>query len=450
MKAEAVFYASEKLLPLLTRDQSLKQLQQTAELPYLMSPVLGMPDMHEGYGIPVGGIMASSKIVSAGCVGMDINCGVRLLKTGVKYEPRVFDERGRRELVKVIEAVIPIGLGGEYRREHPGLDLEKVIVDGARYLVEVGYGKPADLEVCEEEGAISGANPDKISRRAVERAKKQIGTLGSGNHFLELQRVTEIFDEKIAAVFGLEKDLMCLMIHSGSRALGHQTCIDYVERFYRENRGELAPTHDLASALVDSQVGQDYIAAMQGAINFAFANRQMMTHQFRKTFEDFAKKRRVKADVQVVYDVAHNSAKLEEHRGEKVWVHRKGATRALPPGHPENPPVYQQTGHPALVPGSMGTGSYVLVGTGAAAETYFSVNHGAGRAMSRKEAKQTISKQNFLNQVGGVVVNQPYQKVVDEAPQAYKNVDEVIETLVEIGITRKVAKLEPLAVIKGD
>jgi len=399
MQADAIFYASEKLLPHVTRDQSLRQLQQTAELPHLMSPVLGMPDMHEGYGIPVGGIMASSKIVSAGCVGMDINCGVRLLRTGVTFDERVFDRRGLEEIIRVIEEAIPVGLGREYKREHPGISLEQTVVDGARHLVEQGYGNEDDLVHCEEKGGIDGADPNKLSQRAKDRAKRQIGTLGSGNHFLEIQRVTKIYDEQVASAFGLSKDLICFMIHSGSRALGHQTCLDYTQRFFKANKKnnpDLVPTHNLASAMVDSDEGSDYLAAMYGSINFAFANRQMMSHQFRQAFKKYMKKRKVKPKVELVYDVAHNSAKWEDHMEKKVLIHRKGATRALPPNHLENPEAYMSTGHPAFVPGSMGTPSYVLVGTKKASETYFSVNHGAGRAMSRREAKQTISKQKVV------------------------------------------------------
>ncbi|MCH7951783.1 RtcB family protein [Patescibacteria group bacterium] len=453
MRVDALFFANTKLLPQVTRDRSLEQLRQTAELPHLLSPVLGMPDMHEGYGIPVGGVMASEKIVSAGCVGMDINCGVRLLRTGVEYDERLFDERGLKEIVRLVEETIPVGLGGEYKREHPELVLERVIVDGAQHLVEQGYGSKDDLVHCEEQGRIAGADPDKLSDRSRKRARRQVGSLGSGNHFLELQRITEIYDEPIAKILGLHKDLVCFMIHSGSRALGHQTCLDYTGTFQRANQQrqpELVPVRNLASALVDSQVGKDYLAAMYGAINFAFANRQMMTHQFRRAFGEYMKKRGAKAQVEVVYDVAHNSAKWETHRGSRVLVHRKGATRALPPEHPDNPPAYRKVGHPAFVPGSMGTPSFVVVGTEKAEETYFSVNHGAGRAMSRREAKRTFSKEDFERQMKGVVFNMPYRAIADEAPLAYKDINEVIATLEEIGIAKRVAKLVPLAVIKGN
>jgi tRNA-splicing ligase RtcB (3'-phosphate/5'-hydroxy nucleic acid ligase) len=453
MEADAIFYASDDLLPLVTRDRSLKQLTDTAKLPHLMSPVLGMPDMHEGYGIPVGGIIASDKIVSAGAVGMDINCGVRLLRTGVDYDTRLFDERGLVELVHAIEQTIPVGLGGEYAHQHEGISLEQTTLDGARHLVEQGYGRPEDLTYCEEEGRIADADPGRLSNKSKKRARRQIGTLGSGNHFLEIQRVSRVFDEDIAEAFGLHEGLICFMIHSGSRALGHQTCIDYSKKFANVNRNthpELVPTKNLASALVDSTVGQDYLYAMNAAINFAFANRQMMTHQFRQAFSAYLESRGITPDVELVYDVAHNSAKWEMHRDRRVLVHRKGATRALPAGHPDNPTAYQQFGHPAFVPGSMGTPSYVLVGTDKAAATFFSVNHGAGRAMSRKAARRNFSEADFIEQMRGIVYNKPYKAIADEAPKAYKDVEAVIDTLVAAGITTKVVQLTPLAVIKGD
>lgn len=452
MNADAIFYASEKILPLVTRDLSLLQLKQTAALPELVSPVLGMPDMHEGYGIPVGGIMVSSRIVSAGCVGMDINCGVRLLRCGVCYDEKLFSRERLLELTRNIEEVIPMGLGSKHPRIKD-VEIEGVVLNGARYLVEKGYGSKKDLEFCEEQGMISGANVSALSRKALIRAGKEIGTLGSGNHFLEIQRVDKIYDKKIADNFGLSKDMLCFMIHSGSRALGHQTCIDYTNIFFAKNKNihpGLVPVRNLASAYIDSEEGKSYLEAMNGAINFAFANRQMMTNSFRKVFESFGRKYGFGAEVELVYDVAHNSAKWEKHSGKKVLVHRKGATRALPSGHSDNPKIYKDTGHPAFVPGSMGTASYVLVGCRKAYETFFSVNHGSGRAMSRTEARRKISQEEFEKQMRGIVFNRPYKVVVDEAPMAYKNVEDVINVLADIGITKKVVRLVPLAVMKGD
>ena len=454
MNVAARFYASDEILPLLTQDRSLEQLRETAKLPGLYRHVLGMPDMHQGYGIPVGGIIASEDIVSAGCVGMDINCGVRLLRTGVEFDKRVFDKKGLHELVRIIEKHIPIGLGKEYETSHSGIVFEQVIKRGVEHLVEKGYGTEEDIEYCEENGYLKDADIDKISSKALERAKKQVGTLGSGNHFLELQVVEEIFDNKAAEIFGLKKGQLCFMIHSGSRALGHQTCLDYTNRFKQanqKNRPELVPTKNLASAETESTEGQDYLAAMRGSLNFAFANRQMMTHKFREAFGKFAAEKDLEPKVELVYDVAHNSAKWEEHHGKKVLVHRKGSTRALPAGHEMNPKAYMNVGHPALVPGSMGSPSYVLVGTDKDDETFYSVNHGAGRAMSRNEAERRFgSKKEFERQMGDVVFNKSYKEIADEAPQAYKNIDKVIKVLTDIDLTRKVAKLRPLAVIKGD
>lgn len=454
MRSEALFYTNEEILPLVTGDRSLEQLKQTAQLPDLESPVIGMPDMHQGYGIPVGGIMASEKLVSVGCVGMDINCGVRLLRTEASYKSGIFSQERLKELVSLIESYVPVGLGQEYKSQHEKVTLEGAITEGAQHLVKEGYGTEKDLVFCEEEGFLPEAKVDCLSSKALERARNQIGTLGSGNHFLELQRVDKIFDKKIAKIFGLEKDLICFMIHSGSRALGHQTCLDYTKRFQQANQGkrpDLIPTKNLASAEIDAKEGRDYLAAMRGAINFAFANRQMMTHKFRQAWAEFAGKYDLEEKAELIYDVAHNSAKWEEHRGKKVLVHRKGATRAFPAGHKEIPQAYKAAGHPAFVPGSMGTPSYVIVGTDKEDETFYSVNHGAGRAMSRTEAKKRFgSKKEFERQMGKVVSNTDYRKVADEAPKAYKDIDEVIKVLADINLTKKVARLQPLAVVKGD
>jgi len=452
MKADAVFYVKEEMLPQVTKDRSLSQLAQTAMLPRLVSPVVAMPDMHEGYGIPVGGIMVGDGLVSAGCVGMDINCGVRLLTTGVEYNPKIFTRALLFDLIRLLERAIPIGLGGEYKTEHPKLSLGKVVLEGSKQLAVSGYATDCDIEHTEEEGCIQGASVSALSDRALQRARRELGTLGSGNHFMELERVTQIFEPEIAETFGLIQNQLCFMIHSGSRALGHQTCLDYVGRFFRKEKefGIEVPNRELASLPVESDEGSQYLSAMNGAINFAFANRQMMTDKFRSVFTTLMKAKGIAADVRLVYDVAHNSAKWEIHRGKRVLVHRKGATRALPAGHADNPRRYAKTGHPAFVPGNMATGSYVLVGTPDAVKTYYSVNHGAGRAMSRTEAKKTISQQEFEKEMGEVIYNKPFRVISDEAPAAYKDLDLVIRTLEEAGVTRRIARLEPLMVVKGD
>lgn len=443
MRTEAIFYANEALLPQVSRDRSLLQLQETACLPDLMSPVLGMPDLHQGYGIPVGGIIASSKIVSAGCVGMDINCGVRLLATELEATEKLLQPNELKRLINLICRRIPVGVGKKTTGVYRELEIDKVISAGAEYLVVKGYGSEDDLKFCEENGRMAGALPNEISATAKARAGGELGSLGGGNHFIDIQVVEKIFDDNTAKSFGLAEGQICVMIHSGSRAVGHQTCLDYVDRFWTANRRqqpELIPNRQLASALVDSAEGRDYLAAMAGAANFGFANRQMMTHQIRLAMADWLGPEVAAENIKLVYDIGHNSAKWETHRGQKVLVHRKGATRALPPG-----PGY----HPALVPGSMGTASYVLAGTPAAAETYFSVNHGAGRAMSRTQAKREIRAGELRRRLGRVILNQPAQKVLDEAPMAYKDIEAVIETLAEIGVTRRIAKLKPVAVIAG-
>lgn len=452
MQVDAMVYVKQEMLPALYRDRSLEQLTQAAKLPYLLSPVIAMPDVHEGYGIPVGGVMATDGLVSVGGVGMDINCGVRLLRTNLEYTESLFPKDSLRTLSRAVERIIPTGLGGKVKEKLPRINLREVIVHGAQHLLKAGYATKEDIEHTEEKGKLKGADWECLSERARNRAQNQLGTLGSGNHFMELQKVSAVFDEKTAKTFGLKKGQICFMIHSGSRALGHQTCLDYTKLFYN-NEAQYnikVPRRNLASLPVNSEEGQRYLGAMAGAVNFAFANRQLMAHHFRQVFSRlFEKKTNKKITVETVYDVAHNIAKWEKHHGKEVLIHRKGATRALPAGHPQNPPAYMETGHPALIPGSMGTASYVLVGLPKAEESYFSVNHGAGRIMSRTQAKRSISKQEFEQQMKAVVYNKPFHTIRDEAPGAYKNVDLVIDVLVEAGLVKKVAQLTPLAVIKG-
>lgn len=457
MKAEAVIYAKEELLEKVRQDRSLEQLIQSASLPQLVSPVVAMPDVHEGFGLPIGGVMATNGLVSSGAVGMDINCGVRLLTSKLTYDPKKFSPEVLRTLIHSIERGIPVGLGSRRREAIKNLPFNEVITNGAQALVKRGYGEERDIESIEEYGKLEGAKMENLSQRALSRAQKQVGTLGSGNHFIEIQVLTEILDEQLAQSWGLFKNQICIMIHTGSRALGHQTCIDYTNRFFQEEGkyGIRAPVRNLASLPADSPTGAAYLSAMAGAVNFAFANRQFIAHQVRRAFEFFFKDPAAK--LTLLYDVAHNIAKWEptlsnkyEGQSKKYLVHRKGATRALPAGHPQNPNRYLKTGHPALVPGSMGTSSYVMVGLPAAKETYFSINHGAGRTMSRGEARRTIKREEFEKKMGEIIYNKPFHIIADEAPQAYKDIDLVVETLVEAGLSQKVCRLEPLAVIKGD
>jgi len=320
-----------------------------------------MPDVHEGFGLPIGGVMATDGLVSSGAVGMDINCGVRLLNSQMEYNDKTFSKELFRTIIKAIEKVIPVGLG-RGRRERPPIPFQKVITEGAAGLIKSGYGQPEDAESIEENGKLAGADPKDLSPVAIRRAEKQVGTLGSGNHFIEFQVLKEIFDQNLAKKWGLFENQICVMIHTGSRALGHQTCLDYTKRFFQEESkyGIKAPVRNLASLPADSPTGSAYLSAMAGAVNFAFANRQFITYYVRRVFKRFFKTD--KAKLTLIYDVAHNIAKWEKHKGKKVLVHRKGATRALPANHEQNPKHYLETGHPAIVPGSMGASSFVLVG----------------------------------------------------------------------------------------
>lgn len=451
MKVEAVIYLKPQMLEQIKKDLSLLQLAEATMLPGVISPVIGMPDIHEGFGLPIGGIMATGGLISVGAVGMDINCGVRLISTNLNYDQKTFSQEVLRTLIHKIEREIPIGLGGERKTLPPKINLKDVVLGGAEFIVKAGYGNPDDLESTEEGGRMPEARFEALTPLALKRADRQVGTLGSGNHFIEFQRIEEVYDSQIAQAWGLALNQICFMVHCGSRALGHQTCVDYTEIFWnaRDKYKMEIPRKGLAALSIETPEGKNYFAAMSGSVNFAFANRQLVMFELEKILTGFFKN----IQFNLVYDVAHNIAKWEPFdfaQGKEVLIHRKGATRALPAGHPKNPAKYAQTGHPAIVPGSMGTPSYVLVGSPKAQETFFSVNHGAGRLMSRKEAFRTISKAAFEESMKNIVYNLPFHKIADEAPDAYKNIEDVVETLVEAGLTRKIVKLVPLAVIKGD
>lgn len=450
MRAEVVIYAKKELLDQVRKDQSLLQLVQSASLPKIIPPIVAMPDIHEGFGLPIGGVMATDGLVSSGAVGMDINCGVRLLVSEMEYNPKTFSPEVLRLLIHKIEQLIPIGLGGKHKVQTVNLPFEDIIVEGAQILVKMGFGEVQDIDSIEEYGKLEGANLANLSPRAIHRAEKELGTLGSGNHFIEIQAIEEIFDEKLAKDWGLFKNQIGVMIHTGSRALGHQTCLDYTRKFFQEQKkyGIDSPVFNLASLPADSPTGRAYLSAMAGAVNFAFANRQLITYFVRQVFSSiFASE---KSSLRLIYDVAHNIAKWEIHHDKRVLIHRKGATRALPAGHSQNPKKYLETGHPAIVPGSMGTSSYIMIGLPAAEQTFYSINHGAGRKMSRGEAKRTINIDDFEQKMGTIIYNKPFRVIADEAPQAYKNIDLVVDTLVEAGLTKKIARLRPLAVIKGN
>jgi tRNA-splicing ligase RtcB (3'-phosphate/5'-hydroxy nucleic acid ligase) len=418
---------------------------------------LAMPDIHQGYGFPIGGVAATlpdeGGVVSPGGVGFDINCGVRLLHSTLTRE-QVLPKM--RDLVNQLFRDVPSGAGrgGQIRASYQ--DLNHVLESGVGWMVEHGYGQPEDMAVCEESGAIDGADASAVSDRAKTRGLSQIGTLGSGNHFLEVQYVEKIFEPEIARTLGLYENEIVVLIHSGSRGLGHQVCTDYLRDMDEGMRryGINLPDRQLACVPVHSKEGQAYLGAMRAAANFAWANRQGITHFTRQAFKRIFGE---KEELRVVYDVCHNIAKLERHqvggRDRKVMVHRKGATRAFPAGRPEVPEVYKTCGQPVLIPGSMGTASYVLVGAeGAMQQTFGTTCHGAGRVMSRTAARKSQFAENAkqrLEDQGIIVRSETRDGIVEEIPEAYKDVDAVINVVHNAGLAKRVARLKPMGVIKG-
>ena len=458
MEVDAAFYASEKMLEDLGAENyaSLRQLANVATLPGIIEPALTMPDIHWGYGFPIGGVAAFDPemggVVSPGGVGFDINCGVRLLTSGIE---RGELEQRKSRLADALYGQIPSGMGvGRKDFRLSRKDLAQVLVEGPVPLVERGFGEAEDLEHIESGGKLAGAAPGAVSGRAYERGLPQLGTLGSGNHFLEVQYVDEIYDEEAAGAFGLSVGRITVLIHSGSRGLGHQVCQDYVERFLEAAPGygiELVD-RQLAAAPIESQEGEEYLEAMASAANFAFTNRQLITHFTRQAFVsagfDSQEQR-----LNVLYDLAHNNVKFEEHGGRRVLVHRKGATRAFGPGEGELPQEYRSVGQPVLVPGDMGRYSFVLAGTeGAMRETFGSSAHGAGRKMSRRQAKKAAKGRDLIREMEemGILVRAAGRATVDEEmSEAYKDAADVIEATHGAGIGRKVARLRPLIVVKG-
>ncbi len=455
MRIEGLVYADDDLIRQIEADQTLVQVANVATLPGLVGRSLGMPDAHQGYGFCIGGVAAADPetgVVSAGGVGFDINCGVRLLATSVSAK----EVRDKIEpLLNQLFRDIPCGTGRKGILNFPKADLDNVLRDGAQWAVRQGFGSEEDLPRLEEFGRLPGADPSLVSTRAKERGHPQLGTLGSGNHFLEIQEVDTIFDEDTARRFGLHLEQLVILIHSGSRGLGHQVCTDYLDTMQEgmKKYGIAVVDRQLACVPVTSREGQDYLKAMEAAANFAFANRQMMTHWVREGF------RRVigGGDVRIVYDVCHNIAKREEHavdgRRMSVLVHRKGATRAFPKNHPALPTELRDAGQPVLIPGSMGTSSYVLVGTDRAMEeTFGSSCHGAGRAMSRTKAKKETTAEQLLKDMkakGILVRGQSRSGLTEEKPDAYKDVSRVVDVVHGAGIARKVARMVPLGVMKG-
>mgnify|MGYP005847684399 CR=1 FL=1 len=458
MRVPARVYSSEKMLEEVFRDQSIPQLINGTTLPGIVKYGIAMPDCHEGYSVPigfVGAIRTSDGIISPGLCGFDKNCGMKLLKS--EYSEKEIKPY-LENLATEIQKEVPSGLGRGRQIKLSVEQIDKILEGGVPYLVKNGYGEKEDVENCEANGKLEWADASTVSSHAKNRGRDQVGTLGSGNHFLELQRVDEIFDERVAETFGLFKNQFVIMIHTGSRGLGHQVCTDYLREFIplMERKYKIrVPDREFACVPFNSPEGQRYFSAMASAANYAWANRQMIAHFVRKAWKSVLGEKA--SPLIALYDVAHNIIKKEKYiidgKETEVAVHRKGATRAFPPGHPEVPEKYRQVGQPVLIPGSMGTASYVLVGTKEGEEAFFSTCHGSGRTMSRHEAMRRVSGQEVVKNLeskGIIVKCWSLRGIAEEAPLAYKNVDEVVDVVHNAGLSKKVARLVPLAVIKGE
>jgi len=458
MRATGIIYVDD----MLEKDleiQSIEQVANVATLPGIVGSSLAMPDVHTGYGFTIGGVAAfdlKEGIVSPGGVGYDINCGVRLLSSNLKKEeltPKI------KDLVAVLFNEIPSGVGSKGKIRLGPDDERKLLIKGARWAVEQGFGDADDLNKTESEGCIVGADPSLISKKAYERGRAQQGTLGSGNHFLEVQYVDEIYDEKAAHTLGLFKGQITVMIHTGSRGFGHQVCTDFLEvmeRAVSKYKIEL-PDKELACAPFESPEARDYLVCMRAAANYAWANRQCITHWAKEAFMKVFNISPKELGMKLIYDVAHNIAKIEEHevdgKKKKLIVHRKGATRAFPPGHPELPEIYRDIGQPVLIPGDMGRASFVLLGTEKAMkETFGSTCHGAGRIMSRHQAIKRAKGRAIWREMedkGIIVKSAGRETLAEEMSEAYKDVSNVVDVVQNAGISRKVARLRPIGVIKG-
>jgi tRNA-splicing ligase RtcB len=455
MRVGVRIYADDALLEGILQGDAMTQLINVTTLPGVTDLVYGMPDMHDGYGFPVGGVAATrldDGVVSPGGVGFDINCGVRLLATPLT---RAALGSHHEQLVHELSRAIPAGVGRGGEISLDNYELDRVLSEGAPYIIrEMRLGVEADIAHTESGGCLPGADPSKVSVRARERGRDQLGTMGSGNHFVEVQLVDAIFDDAAARAMGLFDGQLTILIHCGSRGLGHQVCTDYVKLMdgRLESYGITLPDRQLSCAPIDSREGADYLAAMAGAANFAWANRQAIAHAIRgsvvRMFPKLAPE-----EVRLVYDVAHNIAKIEEHGGARVCVHRKGATRAFGAGHPEMPDDYRGVGQPVFIPGSMGTSSYVLVGSEKSEQlSWGSACHGAGRVLSRSAAKKQVTGSELKKEleVQGIVVRAGSAKgLAEEAPLAYKDVERVVHVVEEVGLARRVARLRPIGVVKG-
>ncbi|MEE8179206.1 MAG: RtcB family protein [Nitrosopumilaceae archaeon] len=459
MRVPVTIYADEKLLEKMMSDRTIQQAINVSTIPGIQGSSIVLPDGHEGYGFPVGGVAAmdaNEGMISPGGVGYDINCGVRLLRTNLSEN----DVRPKlKELISDLFNSIPSGVGSKGAIKLSPSQLDEVLVKGVPWAVENGYGRTEDVNVCEENGHMENADPNKVSDKARKRGAPQLGSLGSGNHFLEIQKVAEIHDENAAKIMGIEKGTVTILTHCGSRGFGHQVCSDYlrISEQALKKYGVTLPDRELACVPNSSEEGESYRKAMFAALNFAWSNRQMITHWTRKSFERVLKQSESDLGMDLVYDVAHNIAKVEKHKVDgqlkSVVVHRKGATRAFPAHRDEIPQKYREIGQPVFIPGSMGTSSWILLGQPNSMNlTFGSTAHGAGRTMSRTRARKNYTEsqvKKYLTDKGIVVKALTRDGVVEEAPQAYKDVDSIVNVSHELGIATKVAKLLPIGVIKG-
>jgi len=460
MKTSARIYASEKMIEQLRRDNAPEQAANMTTLPGIIGKAMAMPDIHWGYGFPIGGVAATDDetgVISPGGVGFDINCGVRLVRTNLQYGD--LDNKKIHQLVDEMFKNVPSGLGSKAKIRLSKSELHEAITHGAQWAVDQGYGWDNDTAFLEEQGCLDDADIATVSEKAIQRGAPQIGSLGAGNHFLEIQRVDEIFDESIAKTFGIDHvNQICVMIHTGSRGFGHQVCSDHLkvlERAVRKYNIQL-PDRQLACAPVHSSEGEQYLKAMAAAANFAWCNRQLIVHWVRESFEKVLQSSAEDLGMNIVYDVCHNIAKKEEHMVDggkrKMVVHRKGATRAFGPSRSEIPVKYQGVGQPVLIPGDMGTESYVLCGMDQSEETFGSTCHGAGRVMSRHAAirrwqgEQVVAR---LKDKGIYVHPASFKVAAEEAPGSYKNIRMVVDAVHGAGISKKVVRLKPLGVVKG-
>jgi tRNA-splicing ligase RtcB (3'-phosphate/5'-hydroxy nucleic acid ligase) len=459
MRVPGLIFTDSRTLPDIEKDESPDQVYNVAHLPGIVGRSMAMPDVHWGYGFPIGGVAAfdaDEGVVSPGGVGYDINCGVRLAVTGLDRQT-VADRI--RELIDALFAAVPSGLGSRGGIKLNRQELSAVLKAGAEWAVKRGMGEASDLERVEEHGCLEGADPSLISDRSFERGKDQLGTLGSGNHFLEIGYIEEIFDQETAQLWGLRPDQVTVMIHTGSRGFGYQVCDEFLARMVKSvtREGISLPDKQLACTRLNTSLAREYLSAMAAAANFAFANRQILMHLTRTTWEKALKLAPRELQFRLLYDVCHNIAKFETHRvsgkEQKVCVHRKGATRAYPPHHPALPPLYRSTGQPVLIPGDMGRASYVLAGAeGAMKESFGSACHGAGRLLSRHEALRRTKGRSIERELQDKHIYPRWvgrKTLREEFPEAYKDVSVVVDVVHRAGLARRVAKIRPMGVVKG-